>query len=63
MPNLVEKIVKFESAYDEEVSLSKFIKRHGGTYTQDDFLEFLRIRYERINMLDHPDNHKTRYTD
>jgi hypothetical protein len=63
MPNLVEQIAKFESEYDEEVSFSKFLKRHGGTYTQDDFVKFLRARYKRINRLDHPDNLKPRYRD
>lgn len=56
MPKLVEKIAKFlaEYDYDDEVSFSKFLKRHGGSYTQEEFLIFLKRRYEVIYRLESP---------
>ena len=58
MKELIDQIAKFEIEYEyeEEVVFSKFLKRNGENYSQEQFLEFLRKRYELINRFNGPDN-------
>ena len=57
MKDLIQQIADLENEYDDEANVifSKFLKRYGENYTQDEFLEFLRMRYEAINKSDGPD--------
>lgn len=60
MPELIKRIVTFEREYDEEVVFSKFLKRYGTSYSQEDFIKFLRLRYELINLYESPAYYKQR---
>ena len=48
--------IEQEYDYDEDIVLSKFIKKHGQDYSQEDFLKFLKKRYEIINKFHDPDD-------
>lgn len=54
---LIEAITKLEEDYeiDAKVMFSKFLKKYGDNYTQEQFLEFLKKRYETMNKYDSPD--------
>ncbi len=58
MKDLIEQITDFEKEYkyEEEVVFSKFLKRHGEDYTREEFLKFLKKRYEVINKFNDPDS-------
>ena len=58
MKNLIERIADFEKEYEyeEEVVFSKFLKSHGENYTREEFLDFLKKRYEVINRFNDPDS-------
>lgn len=55
---LIQQITDIETEYDyeEEVVMSKFLKKHGHNYSQEDLLKFLRKRYEVINRFNGPDD-------
>lgn len=57
MKDLIKRITDFETEYEyeDEVVFSKFLKRHKGDYSQEDFIKFLRKRYEVINKVNDPD--------
>ena len=61
MPQLIERIAKLERQYNDEIAFSKFLKLHGDSYTEEEFITFLRRRYELINLREHPDYLKHRY--
>ena len=61
MPHIIEQIAKFEAKYGDEVILRNFLKRYGTAYTQEDLINFLRRRYEIINLRESPDYLKPRY--
>ena len=54
--DLISLIAQIESEYeyDEEIVFSKFLKKYGADYTQEDFLKFLRKRYTVINKFHSP---------
>jgi len=58
MKDIIEQIADFEREYEyeDEVVFSKFLKRHGEEYTREDFLKFLKKRYEVINRFNNPDD-------
>ena len=58
MKDIIQQIADLEREYDyeEEVVFSKFLKRHGEEYTREDFLKFLKKRYEVINKYNDPDD-------
>ena len=47
--------IETEYEYEEEIVFSKFLKKHGEKYTPEQFLEFLKKRYEVINKYHAPD--------
>ena len=61
MPQIIEQIAKFEAKYGDEVVLSNFLKRHGTSYTQEELINFLKRRYEIINLRESPGYSKPRY--
>lgn len=56
MRDLIEHVEAWEIAhrYDADAIFSKFLKKHGDTYTQEELLRFLKARYEAINKADGP---------
>ena len=56
--DLIRMIAKMEEEYDydEDIVLSKFIKKHGENYSKEDFIKFLKRRYEVINKFNDPDD-------
>ena len=48
--------IETEYEYDEEIVFSKFVKKYGENYTREQFLEFLKKRYEIINKFMHLNN-------
>ena len=58
MKDIVEQIADLEAEYEyEEVGVfSKLVKSHGGKYTQDELIGFLKKRYEAINKFNDPDD-------
>jgi len=58
MKDIIQQIADLEREYDyeEEVVFSKFLKRHGEEYSREDFLKFLKKRYEVINKYNDPDD-------
>ena len=55
----IDHISHLESENDAEVSLSKFMKRHGTDYSQQEFIDFLKKRYEAINRFNSPNYKKS----
>jgi len=55
---LIQQIADMEAEYEyeEEVVMSKFLKKHGHEYSQEEFLKFLKKRYEVINKFNGPDD-------
>lgn len=58
MKDIIQQIADLEREYDyeEEVVFSKFLKRHGEEYSREEFLKFLKKRYEVINKYNDPDD-------
>lgn len=56
MGKLADEITAMEAKnpYDRELIFSKFLKEHGENYSQEDFILFLRKRYEAINLISAP---------
>ena len=56
--NIIQLIsqIELEYDYDEDIVFSKFVKKHGENYTREEFLKFLRRRYEVINKYNNPDD-------
>ena len=47
--------IETEYKYEEEIVFSKFLKKHGEDYSSEEFINFLRKRYEIINRYHLPD--------
>ena len=58
--DLIRLVAKIEEEYDydEEVALSKFLKKHGDNYSQEEFINFLKKRYKIINETQDPDDYR-----
>ena len=41
--------------YEEEITFSKFFKKYGENYSREDFIKFLKRRYQIINKYNVPD--------
>lgn len=50
--------IEAEHDYDEDIILSKFIKKHGEEYSQEEFIKFLKKRYRVINKFHDPDDYR-----
>lgn len=58
--DLIRMVVDIEAEhdYDEDIILSKFIKKHGEEYSQEEFIKFLKKRYRVINKFHDPDDYR-----
>ena len=56
--DLIDQIAEIETEYDSEIVFSKFVKKYGENYSREDFVKFLKERYETINKFNSPDRDK-----
>lgn len=58
MKQLIDEMEEWEIAnkYDRDKEISKFLKKHGEDYTQEELIKFLRERYQYINKINGPDH-------
>lgn len=55
---LINRISQIEAdyEYDRDLLFSKFVKQHGENYSKEEFLKFLRRRYQVINKSHYSDD-------
>lgn len=58
--NIISLLAKMEDDYnyDDDIVFSKFVKKYGEDYSENDFLKFLKRRYEVINKFNASDDFK-----
>ena len=58
--NIISLLAKMEDDYnyDDDIVFSKFVKKYSEDYSENDFLKFLKRRYEVINKFNASDDFK-----